>query len=173
MKVLKRLLSRITLYPTVFLAGFICLLLATIFSELSPFLLQKMIDGPLTALTHGGGQGDLLQMGGFYLLVLSLGQLISYMGNRILLHGSNQVTASLRDKAFQVMQGLPISYFDDKPAGKIATRIVNDTAVSYTHLSSILSWPHPTSVIIWIDACHRYRPIETQKAEVYSECHSL
>ena len=25
------------------------------------------------------------------------------------------------------MQGLPISYFDDKPAGKIATRIVNDT----------------------------------------------
>ena len=97
MKVLKRLLSRITLYPTVFLAGFICLLLATIFSELSPFLLQKMIDGPLTALTHGGGQGDLLQMGGFYLLVLSLGQLISYMGNRILLHGSNQVTASLRE----------------------------------------------------------------------------
>ena len=127
MKVLKRLLSRITLYPTVFLAGFICLLLATIFSELSPFLLQKMIDGPLTALTHGGGQGDLLQMGGFYLLVLSLGQLVSYMGNRIFLHGSNQVTASLRDQAFQVMQGLPISYFDDKPAGKIATRIVNDT----------------------------------------------
>ena len=127
MKVLKRLLSRITLYPTVFLAGFICLLLATIFSELSPFLLQKMIDGPLTALTRGGGQGDMLQMGAFYLLVLSLGQLISYMGNRILLHGSNQVTASLRDQAFQVMQGLPISYFDDKPAGKIATRIVNDT----------------------------------------------
>lgn len=127
MKVLKRLLSRITFYPTVFLSGFICLLLATIFSELSPFLLQKMIDGPLTALTHGGGQGDLLQMGAFYLLVLSLGQLISYLGNRILLHGSNQVTASLRDQAFQVMQGLPISYFDDKPAGKIATRIVNDT----------------------------------------------
>ena len=33
MIVLKRLLSRITLYPTVFLVGFICLLLATIFSE--------------------------------------------------------------------------------------------------------------------------------------------
>ena len=127
MKVLKRLLSRITLYPTVFLVGFICLLLATIFSELSPFILQKMIDGPLTALTHGGEQGQLLQMGGFYLLVLSIGQLISYLGNRILLHGSNQVTANLRDHAFQVMQGLPISYFDDKPAGKIATRIVNDT----------------------------------------------
>ena len=57
MKVLKRLLSRITLYPTVFLAGFICLLLATIFLNCHPFFSKKMIDGPLTALTHGGGQG--------------------------------------------------------------------------------------------------------------------
>ena len=95
MKVLKRLLSRITLYPTVFLAGFICLLLATIFSELSPFLLQKMIDGPLTALTHGGGQGDLLQMGGFYLLVLSLGQLRSSLGSGRWRDGSNLGAASL------------------------------------------------------------------------------
>ncbi|TQE83197.1 ABC transporter ATP-binding protein, partial [Streptococcus suis] len=33
----------------------------------------------------------------------------------------------LRNQAYDVMQRLPISYFDDKPAGKIATRIVNDT----------------------------------------------
>ncbi|HEL9637560.1 TPA: ABC transporter ATP-binding protein, partial [Streptococcus suis] len=33
----------------------------------------------------------------------------------------------LRNQAYDVMQHLPISYFDDKPAGKIATRIVNDT----------------------------------------------
>ena len=39
--------------------------------------------------------------------------------------------------------------------------------------SSILSWTHPTSAIVWIDACHRYMAIETQKADVYSECHSL
>ena len=39
--------------------------------------------------------------------------------------------------------------------------------------SSILSWPHPASAIVWIDAWHRYMAIETQKAEVYSECHSL
>ena len=38
--------------------------------------------------------------------------------------------------------------------------------------SSILSWTHPTSAIVWIDACHRYMAIETQKADVYSECHS-
>ena len=66
-------------------------------------------------------------MGVLYLIVLAVGQIISYIGNRVLIHGGNKVTAQLRDQAFLVMQQLPISYFDDKPAGKIATRIVNDT----------------------------------------------
>lgn len=37
------------------------------------------------------------------------------------------MATNLRNRAYAVMQRLPISYFDDKPAGKIATRIVNDT----------------------------------------------
>ena len=45
------------------------------------------------------------------------------------------------------------------------------------HLSvngaSILSWIYPTSAIIWIDVCHPYMAIETQKIKVYSEYHSL
>src|SRR3712207_7216868 len=35
--------------------------------------------------------------------------------------------SNLRNRAFDVMQRLPIAYFDHQPAGKIATRIVNDT----------------------------------------------
>ena len=126
MKVLKRLLSRITLYPTVFSCWLYLPLTSHHFSELST-LSPKDDRWAFDRTDPRWRARDLLQMGGFYLLVLSLGQLISYLGNRILLHGSNQVTASLRDQAFQVMQGLPISYFDDKPVGKIATRIVNDT----------------------------------------------
>ena len=104
MKVLKRLLSRITLYPTGFLAGFICLLLATIFLNCLLFF-SKDDRWAFDCTDPRWRARDLLQMGGFYLLVLSIGQLISYLGNRILLHGSNQVTANLRDQAFQVMQG--------------------------------------------------------------------
>ena len=124
---LKRLLQKLSLFPGIFGLGFICLLLATILSDLSPFILQKMIDGPLTALSQGGELGALYPMGVLYLIVLAVGQIVSYIGNRVLIHGGNKVTAQLRDQAFLVMQQLPISYFDDKPAGKIATRIVNDT----------------------------------------------
>ena len=127
MGILKRLLQKLSLFPGIFGLGFICLLLATILSDLSPFILRKMIDGPLTALSQGGELGALYPMGVLYLIVLAVGQIISYIGNRVLIHGGNKVTAQLRDQAFLVMQQLPISYFDDKPAGKIATRIVNDT----------------------------------------------
>lgn len=127
MGILKRLLQKLSLFPGIFGLGFICLLLATILSDLSPFILQKMIDGPLTALSQGGKLGALYPMGVLYLIVLAVGQIVSYIGNRVLIHGGNKVTAQLRDQAFLVMQQLPISYFDDKPAGKIATRIVNDT----------------------------------------------
>ena len=127
MGILKRLLQKLSLFPGIFGLGFICLLLATILSDLSPFILQKMIDGPLTALSQGGELGALYSMGVLYLIVLAVGQIFSYIGNRVLIHGGNKVTAQLRDQAFLVMQQLPISYFDDKPAGKIATRIVNDT----------------------------------------------
>ena len=132
MGILKRLLQKLSLFPGIFGLGFICLLLATILSDLSPFILQKMIDGPLTALSQGGELGALYPMGVLYLIVLAVGQIISYIGNRVLIHGGNKVTAQLRDQAFLVMQQLPISYFDDKPAGKIATRIVNDTATLRT-----------------------------------------
>ena len=127
MGILKRLLQKLSLFPGIFGLGFICLLLATILSDLSPFILQKMIDGHLTALSQGGELGALYSMGVLYLIVLAVGQIFSYIGNRVLIHGGNKVTAQLRDQAFLVMQQLPISYFDDKPAGKIATRIVNDT----------------------------------------------
>ena len=81
MKVFKTVISGITLYPTVFLAGFIDPLTSHHFSELSCLLLQKMIDGPLTALWPTvADKGDCFQMGGILSLVLSLGQLISYMG---------------------------------------------------------------------------------------------
>ncbi|WP_449159937.1 ABC transporter ATP-binding protein [Streptococcus sp.] len=127
MVIFKRLLLKLSLFPTIFGLGFVCLLLATLLSDLSPFVLQKMIDGPLTDLSQGGELGKLYPMGGLYLMVLALGQIVSYIGNRVLIHGGNKITAQLRDQAFLVMQQLPISYFDDKPAGKIATRIVNDT----------------------------------------------
>ena len=38
-----------------------------------------MIDGPLTALSQGGELGALYPMGVLYLIVLAVGQIVSYI----------------------------------------------------------------------------------------------
>ncbi|HFU4072192.1 TPA: ABC transporter ATP-binding protein, partial [Streptococcus suis] len=62
-----------------------------------------------------------------YVAMIFLGALGYYLSMRLLMHSANRIAEYLRNQAYDVMQRLPISYFDDKPAGKIATRIVNDT----------------------------------------------
>ncbi|HFR3187149.1 TPA: ABC transporter ATP-binding protein, partial [Streptococcus suis] len=95
----------------------------------APLIIQKAIDGPLRALSEGQPfqESLFLQMASQYVAMIFLGALGYYLSMRLLMHSANRIAEYLRNQAYDVMQHLPISYFDDKPAGKIATRIVNDT----------------------------------------------
>lgn len=62
----------------------------------------------------------------FYTIVVNTGVLMAYEGNVLLSRAANGITKVLRDQAHFHMQQLPVSYFDNKPAGKISARIVND-----------------------------------------------
>ena len=42
---------------------------------------------------------------------------------------SNRLTKRLRDELFDKIQHLPIRYFDSLPAGKVVSKITNDTEV--------------------------------------------
>ncbi|KXT78314.1 ABC transporter ATP-binding protein [Streptococcus sp. DD13] len=138
MIVLKRLLSEIFRHKKVFCLGTLLVILYTVIVQFSSFLLQAIIDGPLTALDQGGSanQVTLLTLAATYFLSLLVGFMLRYWGNVILNRGGNQIAEDLRNRAYMVMQNLPISYFDDKPAGQIATRIVNDTETLRTQFYS-------------------------------------
>lgn len=129
MKVILRLIQEIRYIKSIFLLAVTVYLLAIISGQLSPLLLQRVIDGPLTNLGKGLSfdQADFLRQLGFYVILVTLGAGLSYVATRLLMHCANKIAELMRNRAFEVMQRLPISYFDDKPAGKIATRIVNDT----------------------------------------------
>lgn len=143
MSIISRLLKELRVVRTAFFFAVGIAVLATVTSQLSPLCLRNMIDGPLTQIGSGKDrQVQLLQLGGLYIIVVVLGSILTYLGNRLLAHCGNKVAEHLRNEAYQVMQNLPISYFDDKPAGKIATRIVNDTETLrrqfYASLVSVL-----------------------------------
>ena len=143
MSIISRLLKELKVVRIAFFLAVGIAVLATVTSQLSPLCLRNMIDGPLTQIGSGKDrQVQLLQLAGLYLIAVVLGSALTYLGDRLLAHCGNKVAEHLRNEAYQVMQNLPISYFDDKPAGKIATRIVNDTETLrrqfYASLVSVL-----------------------------------
>ena len=129
MSVILSLVKEIKHVKGLFVAGLVLLLLATAGAQLAPLILQSLIDHNLTDVSKGLvlEQGDFLSKLVLFISLLALAGLLRYGSFRVLMACANQVATNLRNRAYAVMQRLPISYFDDKPAGKIATRIVNDT----------------------------------------------
>lgn len=129
MKILGFLLRQIKQVKWLFVIAVVFYLLASAMVRLAPLIIQQAIDGPLTDLSKGlpFDQAAFLTKASQYLGMTVIGSLGFYLSMRLLMHCANRIAELLRNQAYDVMQRLPISYFDDKPAGKIATRIVNDT----------------------------------------------
>lgn len=129
MRVIVTLLKEIRHVKGLFGLGVLLYLAASTLVRLSPILLQGIIDGPITDLSKGLvlQQVDFLQGLLAYMGLIIGGGILFYLSTRILMHCANRIAENLRNRTYDHMQRLPISYFDDKPAGKIATRIVNDT----------------------------------------------
>ncbi|HFI0424051.1 TPA: ABC transporter ATP-binding protein [Streptococcus suis] len=129
MRVLGFLLKQIGRVKWLFALAVTCYLVASSLLRFSPLLIQQAIDGPIRALSEGQAfqEAEFLQMTAQYVAMVGLGAIGIYLSMRLMMYCANRIAEDLRNQAYDVMQGLPISYFDDKPAGKIATRIVNDT----------------------------------------------
>ncbi|MGQ7461789.1 ABC transporter ATP-binding protein [Streptococcus suis] len=129
MRVLGFLLKQIGRVKWLFALAVTCYLVASSLLRFSPLLIQQAIDGPIRALSEGLAfqEAEFLQMTAQYVVMVGLGAIGIYLSMRLMMYCANRIAENLRNQAYDVMQGLPISYFDDKPAGKIATRIVNDT----------------------------------------------
>ncbi|HFI0404774.1 TPA: ABC transporter ATP-binding protein [Streptococcus suis] len=129
MRVLGFLLKQIGRVKWLFALAVVCYLAASSLLRFSPLLIQQAIDGPIRALSEGQAfqEAEFLQMTVQYVAMVGLGAIGIYLSMRLMMYCANRIAEDLRNQAYDVMQGLPISYFDDKPAGKIATRIVNDT----------------------------------------------
>ncbi|MCP1638926.1 ATP-binding cassette subfamily B tetracycline resistance protein [Streptococcus gallinaceus] len=140
MKIIVPLVKEIKHVAVLFFWGVLLFLLATLASQVAPLLLQAVIDGPLTDLSKhmAFDEADFLERLAGYVGLIALGGGLSYLAMRILIHSANKIAENLRNRAYDVMQNLPISYFDDKPAGKIATRIVNDTETLRNQFYSML-----------------------------------
>jgi ATP-binding cassette subfamily B multidrug efflux pump len=69
----------------------------------------------------------LLWLAGGYLGLLAIASVFSYGQKFYLQKSSNKIIQNMREDVFAHIQELPIKYFDRLPAGKIVSRVTNDT----------------------------------------------
>ena len=125
------LLSYIRYEKRSFFIGFILLLLASASGVYAPIVAKQFIDLVITPSENSGviNWGQIIQFASVYFGLLLISALSAYFGRFILSVMSNRLTKRLRDELFDKIQHLPIRYFDSLPAGKVVSKITNDTEV--------------------------------------------
>ena len=125
------LLSYIRYEKRSFFIGFILLLLASASGVYAPIVAKQFIDLVITPSENSGviNWGQSAQFAAVYFGLLLISALSAYFGRFILSVMSNRLTKRLRDELFDKIQYLPIRYFDSLPAGKVVSKITNDTEV--------------------------------------------
>lgn len=131
LKTFKRLLSYLAYTKWKFSFGVLFLILSAALTVYTPYVAKLLIDDTALKIQNGDPvlNTDLLNFLSFYLLIVFLGAMFGYLAYILLAYSANQLSKIIRDRAHEQMQKLPVAYFDDKPAGKISARIVNDTEV--------------------------------------------
>lgn len=129
MKTFKRLFAYIRYRKLSFFIGFIFQVISAGLNIYTPMIGQQFID--YVAYNYRNHleieMSVILRLISWFVLCALLGALASYISYMILAYAANALSKRIRDEAHEHMQKLPVSYFDDKPAGKISARIVNDT----------------------------------------------
>ncbi|MCK6255843.1 ABC transporter ATP-binding protein/permease [Fictibacillus sp. KIGAM418] len=81
----------------------------------------------------------LFKLTGIYFVLLLFAGLFQYGQRYMLQSSSNLVIKKLRQDVFSQIQRVPITYFDNQPAGKIVSRVTNDTEAIKELFVNVLS----------------------------------
>ena len=122
MKTFNRLLTYFKYEPLKYAIGIVLSFVSAMTAIYAPLVGKEMIDyvSNQMAAQSPVEMSFLFQKFGWFMLVTLFSSLCGYGSFLLLSYASNGVSKKLRDEAFAHMQRLPISYFDDKPAGKIS-----------------------------------------------------
>jgi ATP-binding cassette subfamily B multidrug efflux pump len=69
----------------------------------------------------------LMKLAGLYFVLILIGAGFTYGQRYLLQSAANRIIQRMRSDVFAQIQRLPINYFDNQPAGKVVSRITNDT----------------------------------------------
>ncbi|MBY6050875.1 ABC transporter ATP-binding protein [Cytobacillus firmus] len=89
----------------------------------------KALTGEELMLFYSPEIPKIVQLLAFYFGLLVIAAFFQYGQRFFLQKSANRIIQQMREDVFGQIQRLPISYFDNLPAGKVVARITNDTEV--------------------------------------------
>lgn len=131
MRTFKRLFSYLKYEWKNLSIGTLLLICATGLTIYAPIIASNIIDYVSIQAEESApiNMMYILNQFAIYLILTFLSSILGYIAYLILATSANKISKIVRDQAHEHMQNLPVSYFDNIPAGKISARIVNDTEV--------------------------------------------
>ena len=125
--VVKLLRSYASKQKSAFARGFLYSFSRTILEILSPLIIGYAINN---LIKKGMSESDFKKVALLLLLYFVINALAGYFLNKTYVSfeiASNNVAYDIQDDVYKKVNSFPISYFDNLPAGKISSRITNDT----------------------------------------------
>lgn len=128
MKTVRMLWSYSMIKKGHFLIGMVLLILAVATDLVGPLIIRRVIDDIIAPSLNDTLEVNLLiQFLGLFLGLAVLTAVFRYFSFLVLTIGANTVIRSMRDELYDHVQHLPIRFFDNLAAGKVVSRITNDT----------------------------------------------
>ena len=121
-ELLKLILSFAKPYKKTLLGTLLILPLSSIAFSIQPAIIQKAIDGPLKT-----GDFNLLKTYVLFFLAAITVNFIIHLCQIWIINGTAQrIITDIRQKLFEHLESLPMSFFDKNPIGRNVTRITSD-----------------------------------------------
>lgn len=121
----KRLYDYAMRYKQFIISGLMILAVSVATELAGPYIAKYLIDNHMTV-----GQLDVAPIAWLLATYLALAVatgILRFFSNIALQRGANRIVQKMRIETFNKIQTMPISYFDNLPAGKIVARVTNDT----------------------------------------------
>lgn len=136
----KRLLHYANLYKKQLIVGVSFLLIAVATDLAGPLIAKQMIDTYITdAQTNGIPWQPFSMLLAIFFGLAIISAIFRYFQYILLQSGANHIIKTMRNDVYEHINRLTIRYFDSLPAGKVVSRITNDTEAVRDLFVTVLS----------------------------------
>lgn len=140
MNTTQRLWQYALLYKKTLLIGLILLAIAVAADLAGPFVAKKIIDDHIAKSVTNGLEFKPIAILLAVFFGLAVTTAIFRYGQYIMLQvGANRIIQKMRNDVYKQIQTLPINYFDRLPAGKVVSRVTNDTEAIHDLFVTVVS----------------------------------